>query len=539
MAKIKIFNNHKNIFLIPIILLVVLAMFIGISFAAFKAVKNFGNVATGYFPGNTYNLYYDDVNCSSSTIINGKEYGYNDYLCDLEEPVGYNFEGWYKGNTKITNNTIVLTNQDVTLTANFIPETYTLSFDGGNLLYNMPVNQALTTSGNMKYSVTDGVFEVTANRDDGWGNTDGRVYLENGKTYIFHTDTDGTWGGSNTDTVQAFLLYNGIVSNTNPEVQIYSMGSPNYEFNCVKSGVYWLRLDVNLNEATHHFWNISVKEKINSKTVSYNNTYGNLPTPTKGYYTFRNWYDGANLVQSSTIYTKTTDSELQAKYSYDYVCQYLDNTYSKDASDHTSVGTKYVCDLGDGVNRNFYILANDTDTGTVRMLMEHNITEGANQVTYSYTDAMAYFDEDNPGYLTAEAWIHAIDISLPDAYDIARAADNENWDGSAWYCFGSNVADLSVNPFCNNDHMGDYAWLYNYTAGCKTYNTTGYSCDAETSMANPAEAVSYWTGTIVANSSTYAHEVVRSARVSKQPLTTNHRAGVRPVVTIYTSSLYE
>ena len=122
MAKIKMLNNCHKVFLIPIIALVVFAMVIGVSFAALKAVKIFGGVTVGYFPGNTYNLYYNVANCDPSTITNGKEYGYNGYLCDPATPDDYIFEGWYNGNTKIEDDTIVVTSQDVTLTANFVPD---------------------------------------------------------------------------------------------------------------------------------------------------------------------------------------------------------------------------------------------------------------------------------------------------------------------------------------------------------------------------------------------------------------------------------
>ena len=91
MAKIKIFNTHKKIFLIPIVLLVVFVMLIGVSLANFTAVKNFGNIIGGYFPGNTYTLSYDDANCNSKSVKLGKEYG---ELCEPTVPSGYVFDGW-------------------------------------------------------------------------------------------------------------------------------------------------------------------------------------------------------------------------------------------------------------------------------------------------------------------------------------------------------------------------------------------------------------------------------------------------------------
>ena len=54
-----------------------------------------------------------------------------------------------------------------------------------------------------------------------------------------------------------------------------------------------------------------------TKTVTYKDTYGTLPTPTKPYHTFTGWYDSSNhLVTSSTVYNTTGNTELIAKYTY-------------------------------------------------------------------------------------------------------------------------------------------------------------------------------------------------------------------------------
>ena len=54
-----------------------------------------------------------------------------------------------------------------------------------------------------------------------------------------------------------------------------------------------------------------------TKTVTYKDTYGTLPTPTKPYHTFTGWYDSSNnLVTSDTVYNTAGNTELIAKYTY-------------------------------------------------------------------------------------------------------------------------------------------------------------------------------------------------------------------------------
>ena len=180
--------------------------------------------------------------------------------------------------------------------------TVKVNFDDNiDLLYGLLDNQALTTAGQMQYTISNKIFEVTALSDDGFGVTPGKVDLEAGKTYIFNCMSDASWRtnptseNGYTNTVEAFLMLNGAYTT------YYHMDSGNnFEFTPSTTGEYWLRLDVNKNGETHYFWNISVKEKNNSgvKHVTVGETYGNLPTPTREGYTFKGWH-GKNEYNNS------------------------------------------------------------------------------------------------------------------------------------------------------------------------------------------------------------------------------------------------
>ena len=181
-----------------------------------------------------------------------------------------------------------------------------VDYYGDNLLYNLEDVKDVT-SNKMTYSVYDGTVTVTANENDGYGNTNGRIILDTNKTYVFNCDTNGTWGSGTTsnvtDTVEAYLAYEGKSTTGNT---IRMKDSNNFEFTASKSGTYYLRLDVNTNGKTYKFNNISIREKIDSKTYRNNRAIENLSTLSSSGSTFVGWYSDykeSNRVDSSTIVT--------------------------------------------------------------------------------------------------------------------------------------------------------------------------------------------------------------------------------------------
>ena len=605
MAKIKMVKSHKKTFLLPIIILVVFAMVIGVSFATLTATKNFGNVIGGYFPGNTYDLYYDAEDCSSGTITNGKTYGYNDYLCDPEVPEGYFFEGWYNGNTKVDNDTLVLTNQDVTLTANFISLTHTVSFDadgGGinNTEYFRFDGRTQSVNGTI-FNATWGTDYLEFNRANnsvvalGVMNPDTAIltvefsipeYASDSTNYYVISNLNG--GGyqiminnPDTSTHQNEILGSVNIEGTNQRVYSTFETELNKKYKVTMSydGIY-LKLFIN-GKLTHQrrlpgvinpptnatpmsfganpngstaktgsndgglltgkIYNATVSSNPRyTKTVDHGGTYGTLPTPTKEFYTFRGWYDGDNEVTSSTTYPYSTDKEIIAKYSYNYVCKYIDNTYSQTPSDHTSIGTKYECDLGDGVARNFYVLAKDNNTGTVRMIMDRNLSDSVgSDVTMTYASAMSFFDENNPGYSTVQSWIHALSVEHPDGQDVANAVGNTSFDittassSQNKFYLDPNNGVYGQTQVANANNLSAYRWLFNYLNTC-----TSYGCDPDTDTASTATR-GYWAHNLSASNDSAAWSVVRSGRLLGYEMSDTSNLGVRPVVTLYQTSLYE
>ena len=200
-------------------------------------------------------------------------------------------------------------------TMDFKKGIYTLTFNSGNLLYDLK-DVSNINSEYITYSVKDEVVTVTGKNDDGYGFINARVYLEANNTYIFNCDTNGVWGtNSGTNTVEAFLMLNG---EYNTFYHLYN--NKKFEFTPNVTGVYWLRLDVNATNKTYTFYNINISKNISSKNIGYKDVYGEFPTYSRDGYMMLGWYleDGTKVDSTSINYTKR-DHSITAKWSrYNY-----------------------------------------------------------------------------------------------------------------------------------------------------------------------------------------------------------------------------
>ena len=261
------------------------------------------------------------LSCSNNSTTNGTNYSTTS--CSITLPTitpasGYVASGWYDINDSMVGNagdSLKLTSSGtytakvkIDISAYNVNVTF---YD--NLLYDLD-DVTDVSSAFMKYSVSNGTVTVTANQDDGYGFTNGRVYLKAGTTYEFNCDSDGVWGESNngSDNVEAFLMLNG-------EFNTYYWMSSNksYKFTPTVTGVYWLRLDVNQSGKTHTFSNINISTESTTKTFKYNQAYGTLSTPTTGRsgYSFGGWYtkinDGVKVLATDKV-TNMEDHNLYA-----------------------------------------------------------------------------------------------------------------------------------------------------------------------------------------------------------------------------------
>ena len=229
---------------------------------------------------------YDQSFTVSTTAGSCDKSGYS--FAGWEDPTGGNWTNW-SGTWEFDNGQYSVTNNTLTLTAKWAQKSSVITLNNGNQIYGLG-DRGNTVSENMTYSINNGIITVTANTTDGFGFTNGEVYLEANKTYTFNCNTNGTWGENGSDTVEAYLMLNKQYNT------YYHMDSNNnYQFTPTVSGKYALRLDVNQSGATHTFSNISIVQNNNAnsttKTMTYDaNTNNDIGVPTRAGFTFQGWY---------------------------------------------------------------------------------------------------------------------------------------------------------------------------------------------------------------------------------------------------------
>ena len=204
-------------------------------------------------------------------------------------------------------------------------------------------------------------------------------------------------------------------------------------------------------------------------------------------------------------------------------CELKNETYGQKGQ----VGSMYECDPGDGVKRNFYILAINNDN-SVDMIMQHNITEGTATTTMTWNNAMKYIDNNN----LKTTWSNVLDVDLPKAQDIANAVGRSDWyaaDNSSWWCLETKKQDTTSSPYCYNTTLNTL-WLWDYTRDCSSWN-------CEHSLGS-TEAYGYWTRDLISGGSN-ARPIYGHGTMDYGSISTSSKHGVRPVITVLKSNLYE
>lgn len=194
-------------------------------------------------------------------------------------------------------------------------------------------------------------------------------------------------------------------------------------------------------------------------------------------------------------------------------CLYISGTKGQ-------IGSKYICDPGDGVARNFYILK--VNTNNVEMIMESNLSDTVgNQVTMTWNDAIAFFTT-GAGKDIKTSWENIESIDLPEAQTIANASNMTGWNVTT--ATSDNWSYFGTNSNSDSSKIGNYTWLY-YNLRDNTYSSNDTS-----------HARGYWTKDKVSNNDNY-WEVYKGGWLGSDPIDRNDNNGVRPVITMKKSQL--
>lgn len=156
----------------------------------------------------------------------------------------------------------------------------------------------------------NGIMTVTATDNDGYVFSKLGADLEVSKDYYIKSDISSVWGTNNVVNSQEIFVMNLNLINLE-QVGIYNSFQ---EFRVKSTATHILRFDVNTAGQTESFSNIFLGEYIN-KYKQLGNKIGNLPEPTRDYYTFLGWYSDEALTQKVTEDTIVTeDMRLYAKW---------------------------------------------------------------------------------------------------------------------------------------------------------------------------------------------------------------------------------
>ena len=286
--------------------------------------------------------------------------------------------------------------------------------------------------------------------------------------------------------------------------------------------------------------NTIMKDMLNDKDISdgtYKYDYLSVDIsgkiPTSGKYTVKN-----RRVESGNFCINNYVIEYkdgQSKYNKNLKCEeVVGPTKIEASSTDTHKGIVYLdpTDLSKTCNKENSKSIAETNTGCMKwyiydeddnnytMILDHNTTA---QVAYNSTgsntemkEVKATLDSDT------STWDKSLKARLITANEIAKITGNTSFDektstSDKWFYLDSN----NQTQVANSTNKSKYAWLYDYTYGCKRYG-----CNIEDSILD-----GYWTSTPAAGRTDCAWYVFRYGLLDGNS-TRFTNSGVRPVITI-------
>ena len=280
--------------------------------------------------------------------------------------------------------------------------------------------------------------------------------------------------------------------------------------------------------------NTIIKDMINNKEVSdgtykYNSIEADISgkRPTSGKYTVKNGKveSGNFCVDGYTIEYKNGQSKKISD-----TCEVLYQVYENGTAIYFNPETGKVCNQNDAVSTTgtktgcmkWYTFNDEgSKTETVNMILDHNTTA---DVAYNSTDSNSEMKEVKTALESdTSTWDSSLKARLITANEIAKITGNASFDEKTstkdkWFYLDSN----NTTQVANSTNKSKYAWLFDYTRGCKNYG----GCNIEDSS-----TYGHWTSTPVAGITTYTWNVRAYGDLSSIS-TGSTKYGIRPVITV-------
>lgn len=225
---------------------------------------------------------------------------------------GYTFAGWWtaaSNGTQITTSTKMQTASNHTLYAHWTANNYTISYNPngrGGLLSG--VSDATYSGNNMNIYYTNANHEyrlVNSSTNDPYATIASTVYLTANTTYVMHAEIY-TDSGSLITSGSIQIFYGISKAYTEANSKRFSSNATYNTFTVSTTGTYNIRIDNDCNQTVRikNFWvypNFS-----SSKSVTFDSTYGTMPTLSRTGYTFAGWSKNMFNPASAYDYSATT-----------------------------------------------------------------------------------------------------------------------------------------------------------------------------------------------------------------------------------------
>ena len=239
---------------------------------------------------------------------------------------GYTFVGWATSATgavaysdkKSVKNLSSTNGATITLYAKWQANQFTVSFnpnEKGGLLTDVANGTYSGNNATITYTSSSHQYKfVNSSTNDPYVTIASTVYLVAGKTYTIHAKMRNTSGSVISGSIQIFYAINKNYSEANS--RRLSGGEGSTTLTVSSTGTYNIRIDNDFGKdiIIYEFYIIE-GDFTTSKTVTYDSTYGTLPTPLREGYTFAGWYtasSGGTKVESSTKVKITANQTLYA-----------------------------------------------------------------------------------------------------------------------------------------------------------------------------------------------------------------------------------
>ena len=280
--------------------------------------------------------------------------------------------------------------------------------------------------------------------------------------------------------------------------------------------------------------NTIIKDMINNKEVSdgtykYNSIEADISgkRPTGGKYTVKNGKveSGNFCVDGYTIEYKNGQSKKISD-----TCEVLYQVYENGTAIYFNPETGKVCNQNDAVSTTgtktgcmkWYTFNDEgSKAETVNIILDHNTTAG---VAYNSTNSNSEMKEVKTALESdTSTWDSSLKARLITANEVAKITGNTSFDEKTttkdkWFYLDSN----NQTKVANSTNKSKYAWLFDYTNGCKEYG-----CNIEDSSIIDG----YWTSTPIAGGTDRAWGVSRGG-ILDYVTPNNHYYGLRPVITV-------